>query len=601
MKKIFKLLVFTSLVAAVGISTFAQKNMNEDFRKNAPAPLAPKQFDIAKPFETVLPNGLKVVIFENKRLPIVSYRLGFKTGEINDPSGSTGLTSAVTSLLNEGTKTRSSKQLAEEIEQLGANISANANEDNTIVAASALAMYSPDVLNLMADLVLNPSFPENEISLYKKNAIENLKYSRSQPAFLADEQIAKTIYGSNPYAVVSPTPADIEKITRDQLIAFHDKMFIPNDATLVVVGDVNRENLLKEINTAFGSWSKGATAEMKFPAPPIRTATTLTVVDRPGSIQSNIVLANLAIDRSSPDYFPVLMVNQILGAGASSRLFMNLREVKGYTYGAYSSFDTKRSAGNFQATAEVRTPVTGDSLKEFFYELNRIRNEKATPKELTDAKSYLSGVFPLRAETQEGLTNLLVSQQLYNLPADYLQTYREKVNAVTLEDVERVAQKYISPDKIAIVIVGDAAGILPQIKPYAAKIEVVNADGKPVDINSYSAPPANAAPTVDVTGKWTLSLDFQGQKIPVTLDLKQDGERVTGSLDSVFGKGDIPNGKISGNKITSTAKTQIQGQSVDLNLSGTVEGDTMKGVVNASMAGLPALNFEGTRDKAAKP
>ena len=151
---------------------------------------------------------------------------------------------------------------------------------------------------------------------------------------------------------------------------------------------------------------------------------------------------------------------------------MNLREAKGYTYGAYSSFDTKRLAGNFQATAEVRTPVTGDSLKEFFYELNRIRDEKATEKELKDAKSFLTGVFPLRAETQEGLTNLLVSQQLYDLPADYLQTYRDKINAVTLDDVERVAKKYITPDKLAIVIVGDAGEVLPQIKAYSKKIEV---------------------------------------------------------------------------------------------------------------------------------
>ena len=591
--KISKLLICTILVSVCGVNVFAQKNMNEDFRKTAPAPLAPKQFEIPKPFETTLPNGLKVVIFEDKRLPIVSYRLGFKTGTIYDPKDSNGLTSAVAGLLNEGTQTRSSKQLAEDIEKLGASVSASASEDNTIVAASALAMYQSEILKLMSDVVLNPSFPENEIALFKKNAVENIKYQRSQPGFLADEQITKTIYGDSPYGGLSPNAADIEKITREQLIAFHAKMFTPKNATLVVVGDVKRDEVLKEINENFGNWKKDAVAEMSFSALPVRTQTTITVVDRPGSIQSNIVLANIAIDRNSPDYFPVLVMNQILGAGASSRLFMNLREAKGYTYGAYSSFDTKRSAGNFQATAEVRTPVTGDSLKEFFYELNRIRNEKATEKELKDAKSYLTGVFPLRAETQEGLTNLLVSQQLYNLPADYLQTYREKVNAVTLEDVERIAQKYISPDKIAIVIVGDAAGILPQIKPYAAKIEVFDTEGKMMDINSFSA--GNAAPTVNVTGKWSLTLDAMGQKIPVTLDLKQDGDKVTGTLDSMLGKGEIPNGKVSGNKLTSTAKTQFQGQSVELTLNGTVEGDTMKGVVNTGMPGLPPVNFEGKR------
>ncbi len=595
MRNTIKIMIFAVVISAFGANTFAQKTMNEDFRKTAPAPLAPKPFDIPKPFETVLPNGLKVVVFEDKRLPLVSYRLAFKTGEINDPSGSTGLTSALTTLLNEGTKTRSSKQLAEEIERLGANVSANATEDNTVISASALSLYSSDVFRLMADMVLNPSFPENELALYKKNTIENLKYQRSQPAFLADEQMSKIIYGTHPYSIASPSAADVEKITREKLMAFHDKMFTANNATLIVVGDVNRDSLLKEIKDSFGNWKKGTAEAMKFSTPPVRTATTLTVVDRPGSLQSNIVLANLAIDRSSPDYFPVLVMNKILGDGGSARLFMNLREAKGYTYGAYSRFDTKRLAGNFQATAEVRTPVTGDSLKEFFYELNRIRNEKVSEKELRDAKSFLMGVFPLRAETQEGLTNLLVSQQLFDLPADYLQTYRDKVNAVTLEDVERVAKKYIAPDKIAIVIVGDAEEILKQVKPYSTKIEVFDTEGKAVDASSYGKASSGAA--ANVNGKWNLTIDFQGQQVPVTLMLKQDGSKVSGSLDSMMGKGDIADAKVNGNKFTAIAKSQMQGQSVDLNISGTVDGDSMKGTITVPMPGAPPFSFTGTKAK----
>ena len=594
MKKIINLIISAILISAFGISIFAQKTMNEDFRKTAPAPLAPKPFDIPKPFETTLPNGLKVVVFEDNRLPLVSYRLAFKTGEINDPKDSTGLTSALASMLNEGTKTRSSKQLADEIERLGANISASANEDNTIISGSALSLYNADVLRLMADMVLNPTFPESELALYKKNTIENLKFQHSQPAFLADEQISKILYGSHPYSIVSPSAADVEKITREKLTAFRDKMFVPNNATLIVVGDVNKDSLLKQIKDDFGDWKKGTVENMKFSAPPVRNETTLTLVDRPGSIQSNIVIANLAIDRSNPDYFPVLVMNQVLGAGPSSRLFMNLREAKSYTYGAYSNFDTKRLAGNFQATAEVRSPVTGDSLKEFFYELNRIRNEKASEKELKDAKSFLTGIFPLRAETQEGLTNLLVSQQLYDLPNDYLQTYRDKINAVTLDDVERVAKKYISPDKIAIVVVGDAGEVLPQIKTYSKKIEVFDAEGKSIDVASYEN--ASTGATADANGKWTLMLEAQGQKIPVTLMLKQDGDKVNGSLESMLGKGDISNGKVSGSKFVGTSKTQIQGQDVELNINGTINGDTMKGVVNTGIPGLPPFPFEGKRE-----
>ena len=596
MNKAVKLLVSAGLVSTLGVGTLsAQKTMNEDFRKTAPAALAPKSFEIAKPFETTLPNGLKVVIFEDKRLPLVSYRLGFKTGDVNDPKDSNGLTSAITALLNEGTKTRTSKQLAEEIERLGASISASSTDDNTIVSASALSLYSSDVLRLMADVVLNPVFPESELALYKKNTIENIKYQRSQPAFLASEQIAKTIYGTHPYGIVSASAADVERIPREKLALFHQKMFTPNNATLIVVGDVKREDILKEIRDAFGGWQKGTVEAMKLDTPPVRTATTLTVVDRPGSLQSNIVLANLAIDRSNPDYFPVLVMNQILGAGASSRLFMNLREAKGYTYGAYSRFDTRRLAGNFETNAEVRTPVTGDSLKEFFYELNRIRNERATEKELKDAKSYLTGVFPLRAETQEGLTNLLVSQQLYDLPADYLQTYRDKVNAVTLEDIERVAKKYISSDKIAIVIVGDAGEILPQIKSYAQKIEIFDTEGKPIDVATYSN--ANTGAAANVNGKWNLTVEAQGQQLPVTLMLKQDGGKVSGSLDSMMGKGDIADAKVNGNKFVGTAKSQIQGQTMNLIINGTVNGDSMKGTITLPMPGAPPLSFTGAREK----
>ena len=213
---------------------------------------------------------------------------------------------------------------------------------------------------------------------------------------------------------------------------------------------------------------------------------------------------------------------------------------------------------------------------------------------MQDAKNYLTGVFPIRAETQEGLTNLIVTQQLYDLPADYLQTYRDKVNAVTLADVQRVAKTYLQPDKIAIVIVGDAEEILKQVKPYATKIDAFNAEGASVDLASYGKPAA--APTVNVTGKWSLNLEVQGQQIPVTLDLKQDGDKVTGSMDSMLGKGEIPNGKVSGNKLTSTAKTQIQGQDVELSLNGTIEGDTMKGIITASIPGFPPINFSGKRN-----
>lgn len=451
--------------------------MTLDFRKTAPTPLAPVSFDIAQPYQTTLANGLRVIVFEDSRLPLVSFRLAFSSGDVNDPAGATGMSSAMTSMLTEGTENYTSLQLAEKIERLGSGISASSSDDFTIISASALSLYSSEILGLLAEVVLRPTFPEDELDLYRRNTVEHLKFQRSQPGFLAGEQAARLIYGKHPYSTVSPSAEDIEKLDRDKLVQFHAETFIPNNAMFIVVGDVKRDEFIAELTEQFGEWQQGSVTSTDFAELPKRDARSLTIVNRKESAQSNIVITNLGVKRTDPDYFPLIVMNQVLGAGASSRVFMNLREEKGYTYGAYTRLGNKKLAGDFEATAEVRTAVTGDSLKEFFYELNRIRDEKVGEEELADAKNFLTGVFPIRAETQEGLTNLVVNQHLYGLPEDYLQTYRENVDAITIDDVQRVAIEHIRPDEMAIVIVGDADEVLPQAKEYAATVEIFDTEG----------------------------------------------------------------------------------------------------------------------------
>ncbi|MGB7202653.1 MAG: pitrilysin family protein [Pyrinomonadaceae bacterium] len=451
--------------------------MTPELKKTAPSPLAPVEFDIPRPFKTMLDNGLNVVLFEEKRLPLVSYRLAFHSGDINDPLEHTGLTSAIASMLTEGTEDYTSRQLAEKIERLGAGLSASASDDFTIIAASSLSLYSTEVLHLLAEVILRPTFPEDELDLYRRNTVEHLKFQRSQSPFLAGEQAVRLIYGDHPYAKFSPNASDIEKLRRETMSKCHAATYIPNNAMLIAVGDVERDEFLSEVEELFGDWQQGTLPSEKFASPPTRDSRTLTLVDRPGSAQSNIVLGNLAINRTDADYFPVLVMNQVLGAGASSRVFMNLREEKGYTYGAYTRLNTKRLAGDIEATAEVRNEVTGESLKEFFYELTRIRETPVGDDELADAKSFLTGVFPIRAETQEGLTNLIVNQHLYGLPENYLQTYRANIDAVTVSDVKRVAEEYVRPDEMGIVIVGDASEVLPQVESYADAVEIFDTEG----------------------------------------------------------------------------------------------------------------------------
>ena len=451
----------------------------EAFRLAAPQPLPPRPLNIPEFVESKLDNGLQIVIVEDARLPLVSFRLAFRTGDSADPSDLPGLTDMMTALLNEGTESRSSLQIAEEVERLGAVLSAGANSDYTTIAASSLSLYKDQILELMADVALHPSFPENEIELTRENGKQMLIQQRAQANFLASEKVAGVIYGEHPYSVVSPTPASLDAMTRSTFADFHRATIVPNQAVMIIVGDVVRDTVIDRINSLFGQWQQRAPVALNFPTPPGRTRRSAYVVDRPGSAQSNIVIANLAINRTNPDFFPMLVLNTILGSNASSRLFMNLREDKGYTYGAYSSVDARRVLGSFRATAEVRTPVTGDSLKEFFYELERIRDEDVSEKEIINARSYLTGVFPLRIETQEGLVDQLVQIKMMDLPPDYLHIYRDRVNAVTVDDIRRVARQYVMPDKAAIVVVGDAAAVLDQITPYTSEIEISDTEGNP--------------------------------------------------------------------------------------------------------------------------
>lgn len=558
----------------------------------APEPLAPVPFNIPSAFETQLSNGLRVVVFDDPRLPLVSYRLVFYSGDSHDPAGRTGITSAMAALMAEGTENYSSRELAEKIERLGASLNVVASDDFTSISASTLTIYSSEILALISEIVFRPTFPENELDLYRRNTIENLKFQRSQPNFLANEQTARILYGKHPYAVISPSAGDIERLTREDIVKLHAERIIPNNAVLIAVGDVDRESLLEEIEGHFGDWERGNIVELDSPEPPERSARSITIVDRPGSAQSNIVMANIGVDRGHPDYFPIIVMNQVLGAGASSRVFMNLREEKGYTYGAYTRFDMKRLSGEFEATAEVRTAVTGDSIKEFFYELERIRTESVPEEELSDAKAYLTGVFPIRAETQEGLTGLIVGQQLYGLPADHLQTYRDKVDAVTIEDVKRVAAEHIHPDRIAIVIVGDAGEVLPQVKEFAEEIEIFDTDGNPKELSQFET--ADLIADVDVTGDWQLSLDFQGQAVPVKLILEKSGDTISGKLETMLGDGEVNQVSLNGNKFSAVAVSEIQGQPMELSINGKVDGDSMSGSITVSIIPEP-LTFTGSR------
>lgn len=584
----------------------------EAFRAIAPNPLAPRPFNLATPYTTTLPNGLRVVFVEDKRFPLVNFRLAFRTGDTSEPKELRGLNDIMTQMLTEGTDKRTSKQIADEIARLGGSLGASSNPDYTVVSASGLSNFAGEFLDLMADITLRPTFPQGEFDLTKRNAKQSLVVGRGRSAFLSNERLARVLYGETPYGTISATPESLERMTRDALVQFHKQTFTPANAVLVVVGDMRREQLMKLVSDKLGAWKGEASAKDVVAAPPAHTARTIYIVDRPGSAQSSIAVANPAITRNSPDYFPVFVMNTILGGGINSRLSKNIRENKGYTYDVRSTPETRRYAGSFRATTDVRTEVTGAAVKELFSEMERIANEPITDQELRDTKAYITGLFPLRLETQEGLTEQLVQIEMYGLPADTLQTYRDRINAVTKEDVQRVARSYVSPAKSAIVIVGDAAKITDQLKPYSQSFEyydaagnrkegvttsttstaTVGAQGTTTTTNVTAATPANGS----LVGNWTLEVQLpNGATLPATLMIKEDAGKLTGTVSSAMGDATLTNITINGAAFDGAMSLTMQGQAMDGKMSGRVEADKISGQLE--LPGTPAIAFVGTRTK----
>ncbi|HEY9677382.1 MAG TPA: pitrilysin family protein [Drouetiella sp.] len=449
------------------------------WRKNPPKPPAPRPFSLPTVINYKMDNGLQVQMIEDHRVPFITLALGVKAGSALEPREKLGLASMTADMLNEGTTSKKSKEIAEETDFIGGGLKAVSDSDFTIISGSSLSKYSDRMISLLSDIVFHPTFPEEELTLAKTNLTQALAMKRSEPDFLVEERFHKVLFGDHPYSVVSPTPETIAKITREDLQQFHDTHYLPNESTLVVVGDFDANKLKAELENKFGGgiWKSGSMPVVQQPALPKQNGRKIYLVDRPGSVQSSLKIGNVAISKTDKDYFPMSVANQILGGAAHSRLFLNVREQKGYTYGAYSAITAHRQPGSFAAEAEVRTDVTAPALEEFLYELSRIRDVKVTDKELADAKAYIVGSFQLGLETQSGLAQRLLELKLYDLPDNYLQTYSDKVMAVTPDDIRRVSRKLIDSDNVVISVVGDAAKIKQDLQ-YFAPVDVYDTTGK---------------------------------------------------------------------------------------------------------------------------
>lgn len=435
---------------------------------------------LPKAQETTLANGLRVVLLENHRVPTYTMQMVVLSGGLADKSDYRGLASFTATLMREGTTKRSSKEIAEQTDALGATLASGSGFSNltSTVTASGLVENMDQTLDIFADVVRNPVFPQAEVDKYKARTIAQLQLQRGSPQFLAQEQFSRAIYGDHPASLVAPPMDSIKKISSKDLTDFHSLYYRPNNAILAIVGDVTLKEILPRLEKAFGDWQKGVVPATSVPAAPAPVGSRIFLIDRPGSVQTVLQLGNLGIERNHPDYFSLLLADRILGGGPAARLFLNLREDKGYTYGAYSNFGGSKFRGTWVSSSEVRTDVTEGAMKEFMYELKRLREEKVTAEELDNAKRAIVGSFALSLEQPQSLLQNIITQKLYDLPADYWDTYPQKVAAITAEDIQSIAQKYIDLDHLQIVAVGDASKARDILAKYG-KVEVYDAEGKP--------------------------------------------------------------------------------------------------------------------------
>ena len=470
-------------------------------RSSEPKPGANPAFTPAPVVRRRLSNGLEVLIGERHNLPVVGLNLVVKGGGTLVPPGKEGLASFTGDLLTEGTTSRSALQLANELSELGASINGGGGPESCNLSLTTLTRNLPRALDIYTDVLLHPTFPTRDLERLRTQRLTALNRQVDSPPTIAGLVFPKLLYGEDhPYGRPNTgTPKSIKGLTRDDLVNFYKTMFVPNNAALVVVGDITPDGIIPVLESALKDWKPGSpVVQTPTDAPAAPKGLTVYLIDKPKAAQSILAVGQVGVARSNPDYFPLTIMNAVLGGQFTSRINMNLREDKGYTYGARSSFNFAKGPGPFEANAPVDTKFTKPALVELMKELTDIAGSRpATVQEIADAKDRLVKGFPARFESigggggrrggggGGGLGGTLAELVTYDLPNDYFTTYRDKVEAVTPADVQRVAQKYLDASKMTILIVGDREVVEPALKelPFVKEITLLDADGHPVSSN----------------------------------------------------------------------------------------------------------------------
>ena len=425
-----------------------------------PAP----SLSLPTPVRRSLPNGLSVVYVRHGALPLVHATLVTSGGITTDPAATPGLAAFVAEMLDEGAGGKDALALAGALDLLGASLSTSAGWDAAYVDLGVLRTRLPEALQLMADVAVRPDFPEKELRRVRDEQVTELTRAKDEARVIAGNAFSSLVYGAgHPYGRL-PAIASTRRIERAVLRRFHQERYRPGGSTLILVGDVDPDALHPVVERAFGAWTGSAPASPAVAARTDPAGTTLFVVDKPGAAQSEIRVGHPGVARDHPDYFPLTVLNTVLGGSFTSRLNTNLRETHGFAYGASSSFSMRKGAGPFLASSAVFTAKTDSAVAEFFKELRRIRDESVSQDELQRAKSYVALGLPRRFETSQGIAAQIAQLETFGLSMDFYNTYVHRIMAVTAEDVRRVAREYVRPDRSVVVVVGDLEKIGPGLR-----------------------------------------------------------------------------------------------------------------------------------------
>lgn len=459
-----------ALCAAMSVALLAGSALagpNSPLPPELPPYGADKPLPVADIASKTLANGLTVWVVPRDGMPRVDYVLAISgAGHAADAADAPGFAALLAGMLSEGTAERDSRAIAEAAQGFGGSVGASASGDGVVVSGNALVSHAPGMLELLADIARSASFPDNEVALAKANALQALKAAEAQPGFKANRALLAATYGDHPYARVQPTEAAIEAVTPAMLRTEHARRFRPDRALLVVTGRMDAETGFKLAQAALGDWKAVGDGVAQAPAARSEAPPSHVLIQRDGSVQSSLRLGRPAIPATHPDYVPMQLAGTVLGGGFSSRVMQNLREDKGYTYGASAGLVALRNGGRVQGGADVRNEVTGAALKEFFHEFERLGSEPVPAQELEDTKRYVAGGYLISNQLQAAVAGTLANYWLVGLPPEFLGEYVPKIRAVDAAQVQAMAKKYYAPKDQSIIVVGDAKAVQEQLAPY---------------------------------------------------------------------------------------------------------------------------------------